>query len=902
LFIKKHKKGEKLMHSRLNVQIRKVLLGGVLGGVALFHSSGASASIVSRVEQTAGKYYTVNAVTLSDGKILEETVIHGPPAPPPGFEAERQAVSLPEPDSVAGAKSLTVPAFNWVFGCSAVSGAMIAGYYDINGFPNIYTGPTNGGVMPLDNSSWPTWSDGDTTYPNCPLIASKNEVDGRTTKGSIDDYWVQYNSTAQDPYITSGWTQHTWGDAIGDYMMTSQSAFNNSDGGTSFWSYKSSTTLTCDEMASSSLSDGTLGRKHFYEARGYTVTDCYNQKTDNIVAGGFSFAQFKAEIDAGNPVMLNLEGHTIVGVGYDDSANTVYIHDTWDYQNHTMTWGGSYSNMALQSVSIVHLASSATSQLTVTKGGNKQGTVAAEGLTCSGDTCTGTYPVGASVTLTATAATGSLLNGWTGCDSVSGNSCTVAMTADKSISANFVPTSALLTVTKGGNKQGRVTANGLTCSGDTCTGTYTGGASVTLTATAATGSYFYGWTGCDSVSGNNCTVAMTADKSISANFASTSAQLTVTKGGNKQGTVAANGLTCSGDTCTGTYTVGASVTLTATAATGSYLNGWTGCDSVSGNSCTVAMTADKSISANFASTPALAQLTVTKGGNKQGTVTANGLTCSGNTCTGTYPGGASVTITATAANKSFFNGWTGCDSVSDNLCTVSMTADKKVTAAFTLPPKITVSPMSLNFGSLRVDATSSKRAVKIKNNASTGGSALTLSSMSLSGTNASEFALDTSCPSTLNRGSACMVYVTATPSSTTFGSKTAVLAINSNDPNKELVSVKLAAKAAPPVLSVSSKSLNFGKMAVGAPSLTKRITIKNTGLSDLNITSITLGGTDSASFAQTNSCSVVPRGSSCAVNATFTPASTGAMSATLSIVSNAPKNGTITVKLAGTGK
>ncbi len=93
-------------------------------------------------------------------------------------------------------------------------------------------------------------------------------------------------------------------------------------------------------MASDGYPDGTLGRKLFYEARGYTVTDCYNQKTDNMITGGFSFAQFKAEIDAGRPVMLNLEGHTIVGVGYDDSSNTVYIHDTWDYMQSHHDLGG----------------------------------------------------------------------------------------------------------------------------------------------------------------------------------------------------------------------------------------------------------------------------------------------------------------------------------------------------------------------------------------------------------------------------------------------------------------------------------------------------------------------------------------------------------------------------------
>jgi len=287
---------------------------------------------------------------------LDETIITGPPRPPEGFEAQRAAVDLDRVNSTS--TILTTPAFNWVFGCSSVSAAMIAGYYDRNGWPNMYTGPTDGGVMPLNNSSWPTWSDGYDTYPNLPLAASHQGVDGRTSRGSIDDYWIQYDSGANDPYITGGWTQHTWSDAIGDYMKTSQSAYSNTDGSTTFYTWTSSSSqLTCDDMVAYDITvDGTYGRKLFYQARGYTVTDCYNQKTDNAVTGGFSFSQFKAEIDAGRPVMINLNGHTIVGVGYDSSINRIYVHDTWDYSTHYMTWGGSYGGMATLSVSIVNLA------------------------------------------------------------------------------------------------------------------------------------------------------------------------------------------------------------------------------------------------------------------------------------------------------------------------------------------------------------------------------------------------------------------------------------------------------------------------------------------------------------------------------------------------------------------
>jgi hypothetical protein len=251
-----------------------------------------------------------------------------------------------------------VPAFTWVFGCSSVSGAMIAGYYDWNSYPNMYAGPTDGGLIPGASSYWSTWIDGaGQSYPNNPLVASHKGVDGRTTRGSIDDYWVGFGSYANDPYV-GHWTQHAWSNAIGDYMKTSQSAYSNSDGSTWFYNWTDKTRMTCADMVTYHIQnkDGTYGRKLFYQARGYTVTDCYNQQTDNKAAGGFSMADFRAQIDAGHPVFLNLDGHSIVGVGYlSSTSKTIYVHDTWDTNTHPMTWGTSFSGMQLISVSIVNL-------------------------------------------------------------------------------------------------------------------------------------------------------------------------------------------------------------------------------------------------------------------------------------------------------------------------------------------------------------------------------------------------------------------------------------------------------------------------------------------------------------------------------------------------------------------
>ena len=342
-------------------------LTAVLVSIALVGSAGAAALTQEEPPESGSPqieiispYYSIEQFTTADGTEITRSIINGPSQPLPEYQAEREAsMTAIEPEGTLG----NMPSYDWVFGCSAVSGAMIAGYYDRTTYPNMYAGPANGGVMPLTDTTWPTWSDGHETYPNNPLIASHNGIDGRSIKGSIDDYWIQYGSSASDPYITGGWTQHTWGTAIGDYMKTSQSAYSNTDGSTNFYNYTSSADkLTCAAMEGFDIDhlDGTYGRKLFYEARGYAITDCYNQKTDNN-GGGYTLANFQAEIDAGHPVLLNLAGHSIVGYGYNGS--TIYIRDTWDNDpghTYTMPWGGSYSGMVLQSVSVVHITQGVT--------------------------------------------------------------------------------------------------------------------------------------------------------------------------------------------------------------------------------------------------------------------------------------------------------------------------------------------------------------------------------------------------------------------------------------------------------------------------------------------------------------------------------------------------------------
>ncbi len=73
-------------------------------------------------------------------------------------------------------------------------------------------------------------------------------------------------------------------------------------------------------------------------------------------SGGFSFADYMNEIDKGCPATIQVEGHSMVGVGYDAAIQAVYLHDTWGDYTASMTWGGSYSGMAQWGVTVLRLA------------------------------------------------------------------------------------------------------------------------------------------------------------------------------------------------------------------------------------------------------------------------------------------------------------------------------------------------------------------------------------------------------------------------------------------------------------------------------------------------------------------------------------------------------------------
>jgi hypothetical protein len=113
------------------------------------------------------------------------------------------------------------------------------------------------------------------------------------------------------------------------------------------------------------------------------------------------------------------------------------------------------------------------------------------------------------VALTATAASGSTFAGWTG----TGCSSTVTVTGNMTCTATFNLNAYTLTVAKAGTGSGTVTATGINCGTD-CSQVVNSGTQVALTATAASGSTFAGWTG----TGCSSTVTVTGNMTCTATF------------------------------------------------------------------------------------------------------------------------------------------------------------------------------------------------------------------------------------------------------------------------------------------------------------------------------------------------------------------------------------------------
>ncbi|MGD0696242.1 MAG: FG-GAP-like repeat-containing protein [Terriglobia bacterium] len=287
-----------------------------------------------------------------------------------------------------------------------------------------------------------------------------------------------------------------------------------------------------------------------------------------------------------------------------------------------------------------------------------------------------------------------------------------------------------------------------------------------------------------------------------------------------------------------------------------------------------------------------------------------GTTSSEQTVTLTNPGSAPLAITDITASGDFAQS-NDCGSslgIGKN-CTVNVTftptTSGPLTGALTFTDDASVvpqtlilsgtgtgahavvSPTSLAFGDQIMYTTSPAQTVTLTNS---GVMTLTIASIAAS----DQFGQTNNCNGSLAPQASCAISVTFTPTETGEISGTLTLTDNS-DYNPQTVTLQGTGKG--PVVVLSTASLDFGTQVVNTTSAAQTVTITNTGVLALSITSIVA----SRDFAQTNNCgSSVAIGGSCTISVTFTPSSTGTRSGSVKITDNAggsPQS----VALTGTG-
>ena len=153
--------------------------------------------------------------------------------------------------------------------------------------------------------------------------------------------------------------------------------------------------------------------------------------------------------------------------------------------------------------------------------------------------------------------------------------------------------------------------------------------------------------------------------------------------------------------------------------------------------------------------------------------------------------------------------------------------------------------------------------------------AVNLTSISLTGSNAGDYALNSECGTSLVPGASCTLNVTFTP--TAGGTRAASVSI-AETAYANPQSIALTGLALAPAVSISPSSLSFGVETVGLRSAPLTVSLNNSGNGPLNISSIMA----TAGYQDQNTCgSSLPAGFTCTMTVIFKPTRAGVRPAPL---------------------
>ncbi len=249
-----------------------------------------------------------------------------------------------------------VPDYDWWRGCFGTATGNLMGYWDRHGMDRFYTGPTTGGVAPLDSGA----SHGGIRS----MWASRAGFDGRPANkpGHDDDYWIGYEDTDSDPWEGSGRPEHE-PDCIGDFIGLNQLKWSNLNGECAgnvdgyvftFWDATAErrwnfTPPALDGQPVRDVPSGLAAWTRYRGSECETFSQLAEINPEVPVGKGFTYDDLVREIEAGYPVLLFLQDthaksrpvgpipnanpslHGILAYGYyaEGTQKYVRLRDSW---------------------------------------------------------------------------------------------------------------------------------------------------------------------------------------------------------------------------------------------------------------------------------------------------------------------------------------------------------------------------------------------------------------------------------------------------------------------------------------------------------------------------------------------------------------------------------------------
>lgn len=210
-------------------------------------------------------------------------------------------------------------------------------------------------------------------------------------------------------------------------------------------------------------------------------------------------------------------------------------------------------------------------------------------------------------------------------------------------------------------------------------------------------------------------------------------------------------------------------------------------------------------------------------------------------------------------------------------------------------------PTELDFGDVIIGRSASD-TVSLTNGGDTD---IDITSIGFIAGSSPEFSQQNDCGSTVPAAQQCTITVSFSPLQAV--TSLATLRVTSSDSVNPTIDIPITGSGVViPEAIVSPASLDFGDVEIWLGSSEKTVTIKNTGVSPLNITQISVTGADASVFKidtlydHCSGAALIP-GAQCELITAFEPTSVGNKAASLVIASNDPINPSLTVPMSGNG-